>query len=62
MRVRLFIVTTVADQHAAEADALRVCNEDTAAKKLKGLCFLYAVQNRVVLPLRLTVPFTPAAK
>jgi hypothetical protein len=25
-------------------------------------CFLYAVGNRVVLPLRLTEPLTPAAR
>ena len=62
MRSRLFIVTEAASQHAAEETALKTCNDDTASKALKGPCLLYAVDNRVVLPLRLNEPLTPLAK
>jgi len=62
MRTRLFIVTAAAEQHAAEVEALKACNDDTATRKLKGPCLLYAVNDRVVLPLRLREPLTPAPK
>jgi class 3 adenylate cyclase len=62
MRTRLFIVTSAAEQHVAEVEALKACNDDTATRKLRGPCFLYAVGDRVVLPLRLREPLTPAPK
>src|SRR5262249_19515318 len=55
---RIFVVTKAANQHAAEEAALKNCNEDTASKGGSGSCFLYAVGNRVVLPLRLKEPLT----
>jgi class 3 adenylate cyclase len=54
--VRVFVVTNAANQRAAGEQALKTCNDDTARNKLRGPCFLYAVDNRVVLPLRLTEP------
>jgi class 3 adenylate cyclase len=62
VRGRMFIVTQAASQHAAEEQALKACNDDTASKGFRGLCFLYAVDNHVVLPLRLRYPLTAAAK
>jgi len=59
---RMFIVTQAASQEAAEEQALKACNDDTVSKGLWGPCFLYAVGNRVVLPLRLTDPLSAAAK
>jgi hypothetical protein len=61
-RGRLFINTGGDSQRAVEEAALKACNDDTTLKKLSRGCFLYAVGNRVVLPLRLTEPLTPAAR
>ena len=62
VRTRMFIVTQAASQHTAEEQALKACNDDTASKGFGGLCFLYAVDIHVVLPLRLTSPLTTTAK
>jgi class 3 adenylate cyclase len=62
IRSRLFVITNAGAQRAAEEGALKACNDDTALKKFSGPCFLYAVGNRVVLPLRLTEPLTPTAR
>jgi class 3 adenylate cyclase len=46
------IVTVVAkatSQHQAETDALALCNNDPARKDTDGPCFLYAIENKVVL-------------
>lgn len=53
---RVFVATGAADQRAAEADALARCNGDPDRRGTDGKCFLYAIANRVVLPLRLTDP------
>ncbi|VIO78115.1 adenylate/guanylate cyclase domain-containing protein [Bradyrhizobium ivorense] len=55
----LTLVTAAASQRAAEEKALKDCNADPARNPPGGPCYLYAVQNRVVLPLRLTAPMTP---
>jgi hypothetical protein len=57
---RIFVVAQAANQHAAEEEALRKCNEDPVRKGAGGPCFLYAVDNHVVLPLRLKEPLTAA--
>ena len=61
IRNRLFVITKAASQRAAEEEALKVCNDDNASKGLRGPCFVYAINNRVVLPLRLKEPLTPAS-
>jgi hypothetical protein len=55
---RVTAVTKAADQHSAEEAALAECNRDR--KGNNSPCYLYAAQDRVVLPLRLTAP-RPAA-
>jgi hypothetical protein len=59
IRNRIFIVTQAQNQHAAEQEALKACNDDPVRNGAGGPCFLYAVDNRVVLPLRLKEPLTP---
>jgi hypothetical protein len=59
VRDRVFTVNRAANQHAAEEEALRACNDDPVRNGAGGPCFLYAVDNRVVLPLRLKEPLTP---
>ncbi len=56
---RFVAATKVADQRAAEETALANCNRDR--KGNNSPCYLYAAQDRVVLPLRLTAPRAPAA-
>ena len=56
----LFVSTGKPDQAAAEADALKTCNEDPRRAGKDGPCFLYAIGNRVVLPQRITGPRAPA--
>ncbi|HEX7563169.1 MAG TPA: adenylate/guanylate cyclase domain-containing protein [Bradyrhizobium sp.] len=46
------------NQHSAEEQALRDCNADPIRNRSGGPCYLYAIENRVVLPLRLTAPMT----
>ena len=55
----LTLATGAANQRAAEETALKDCNADPVRSRPGGPCYLYAVQNRVVLPLRLTAPMTP---
>ena len=59
VRVGVFVVTQAASQHAAEEQALKACNDDPVRNGAGGPCFLYAVDNRVVLPSRLKAPLTP---
>jgi len=56
---RFVAATKAADQRAAEEAALADCNRDR--KGNNSPCYLYAAQDRVVLPLRLTAPRGPAA-
>ena len=58
---RLATVVGRPNQHAAEEEALKTCNEELSRSGGPGSCFLYAVGNRVVLPLRLKGPMTPTA-
>ena len=39
-------------QRGAEEQALSACKSETLRQKLDGVCYLYAIENRVVLPLR----------
>src|ERR1043166_4434905 len=57
---RLFIINGSASQRAAEGEAVAACQADPARRNVNGTCFLYAAGERVVLPLRLTAPLTPA--
>ncbi|MBR0939396.1 adenylate/guanylate cyclase domain-containing protein [Bradyrhizobium jicamae] len=59
----LVLKTNAPDQRSAEASALAECNANPARspKTLGGPCYLYAVGNQVVLPLRSTQPMTAAA-
>jgi hypothetical protein len=59
----LVLKTNLSDQRSAEASALAECNANPARspKTLDGPCYLYAVGNQVVLPLRSTAPMTAAA-
>ena len=57
---RVFTVTTATNQRAAEQDALKSCNDDSMRKNMPGPCFVYAAENRVVLPFRLKEALTPA--
>jgi sulfatase modifying factor 1 len=58
---RIFIAAAGASQRAVEEEALKACAEDLARRNVAGVCLLYAAENRVVLPLRLKEPLTPAA-
>jgi hypothetical protein len=55
---RVFTAVGAASQRAAEEASLYACDADPLRKEEKGLCFLYAVGERVVLPLRLSMPLT----
>jgi serine/threonine protein kinase len=57
---RIFIASGSASQRAAEEEAFAACQADPQRRNANGACFLYAVGDRVVLPLRLTAPLTPA--
>ncbi len=48
----LFVVTGAANQFEAEKQALAQCNNDPVRNGADGMCILYAVGNRVVLPHR----------
>ena len=48
------------NQRAAEEQALKECNASPTRNRSGGPCYLYAVENRIVLPLRLTLPMTPS--
>jgi adenylate cyclase len=58
--LNMFIAASATDQRAAEIQALKLCNDDLKKFGAAGHCFLYAVGDRVVLPLRLKEPMTPA--
>jgi hypothetical protein len=55
---RLFIVTGAESQRAAEEQALASCNRDPDRSGKDGVCLLYAVDNQVMLPKRLSAPMT----
>jgi hypothetical protein len=55
---RLFIIAGAASQRAAEEQALGSCNRDPDRDGKDGTCLLYAVDNQVVLPKRLSAPMT----
>ena len=57
----LLFTATGTDQAAAEAAALKNCNEDPKRGGRDGGCYLYAIGNHVVLPLRITGPRQPPA-
>lgn len=57
----LHIVSGAASQRTAEEQALHACNNDPVRKVSSIPCFLYAVENRVVLPLRSVAPLAAAA-
>lgn len=55
----LKVVQPAPSQRDAEVLALRGCNEEAARLQAgSGPCYLYSVDNRVVLPLRSTAPLT----
>jgi hypothetical protein len=56
----LHIASGSASQASAEAEALKSCNDNPARAGKDGPCFLYAIGNHVVLPLRITGPRAPA--
>src|SRR5229473_1242606 len=56
----LEVASGAVSQHGAEEQALRACNNDPLRKETGGACYLYAVENRVVLPLRAAAPITAA--
>jgi class 3 adenylate cyclase len=58
---RVFTAVGAASQRAAEEESLKACDADLLRKGENGLCFLYAVGDRVVLPLRLSAPLTAAS-
>jgi class 3 adenylate cyclase len=53
------VVTSAQTQRGAEFQALKACNEDPAARRADGPCYLYAAGNAVVLPQRANAPLTP---
>ncbi len=55
------LITGAASQRVAEERALRGCNSDPVRQETGGPCYLYAVDNRVVLPLRSTAPIAAVA-
>jgi hypothetical protein len=57
----LHLVTQAPSQRNAEELVLKECNADPVRDRSGGPCYLYAVENAVVLPLRLTTPMTPAS-
>ena len=57
---RVYTTTDASSQRVAEEKALKECNDDATANKLSSPCFLYAVDQHVVLPLRLKEPQTAA--
>jgi len=57
----LTVVTGAAAQRGAEEQVLRACRTEAQRPKQEGVCYLYAADNRVVLPLRATGPITAAA-
>jgi class 3 adenylate cyclase len=58
---RVFTAVGAASQRAAEEASLDACAADPLRKAENGACFLYAVGDRVVLPLRLSAALTTAS-
>ena len=56
----LAAVSSASSQRGAEEQALQACRNDSVRRKADGVCYLYAIENRVVLPLRATAPITAA--
>lgn len=56
---RLFVSSGARHQRAAEEQALAACADSPDRTDRDRPCFLYAVANRVVLPMRRTDPLTP---
>jgi hypothetical protein len=57
----LHVVAAAPSQRAAEEQALAACNRDPVRREAGGgPCLLYAVDTKVVLPLRATAPMTAA--
>ncbi len=56
IRNRMFVVAGASNPRGAQEEALKTCNDDAVRNKFGGPCYLYAVDDRVVLPLRLTKP------
>jgi serine/threonine protein kinase len=54
-------VSGATSQRSAEEQALLACKGEALRQKLESACYLYAVENRVVLPLRATGPISAAA-
>jgi len=54
------VANGTATQRQAEEQALLACRNEVTRLKASDVCHLYAVENRVVLPLRSTTPITPA--
>lgn len=57
----LTVATGAATQRAAEEQALRACRSEAQRPRQEGACYLYAVENRVVLPLKATEPLAAAS-
>ena len=55
---RVFIATGAASQRIAETTALADCNNDPSREGKDGPCWLYAVDDTVVLPKRLKEPLS----
>jgi hypothetical protein len=53
---KVFAAISGASSVAAQAQALAACNDDPARHGASGPCFVYAVDNQVVLPKRATKP------
>jgi serine/threonine protein kinase len=56
----LVAVAGAANQRSAEEQALQNCRNEATRLKADSSCYLYAVENRVVLPLRATTPIASA--
>jgi uncharacterized caspase-like protein len=55
----LFIKINAPSPRDAELDVLSRCNGDPSRGGKDGPCFLYAIGNHVILPLRMTAPHEP---
>jgi class 3 adenylate cyclase len=55
----LTVAKGTASQRQAEEQALQACRDEATRLKTADACHLYATGNRVVLPLRATMPISP---
>ena len=55
-------MTGAEDQRSAEERALAACKDDPVRKGADGPCYLYAIEDQVVLPRRATEPLTSAGR